>query len=61
VIGLLLTGPHHLLKVAAATLIIVLAMSTLGRRALGGYTGDTLGATEQLAECAVLLVLAASA
>jgi cobalamin synthase len=33
-------------------------MAGLGVRSLGGYTGDTLGATEQLAECAVLLVLA---
>lgn len=30
------------------------------RRRLGGYTGDTLGATEQLAELALLLLLAAT-
>ena len=29
------------------------------RRRLGGYTGDTLGASEQLAEAALLLALAA--
>lgn len=30
------------------------------RRRLGGYTGDGLGATEQLAEIAVLLAFTAS-
>jgi adenosylcobinamide-GDP ribazoletransferase len=29
------------------------------KRRLGGYTGDTLGAAEQLTEVAVLLALAA--
>ncbi|MCB8875704.1 adenosylcobinamide-GDP ribazoletransferase [Acidisoma silvae] len=50
---------HHLLPVVVMTVIAVLAMAALGRRTLGGYTGDTLGATEQLTECAVLLALAA--
>ena len=49
---------HHLLPVVAVTIIAVLAMAALGRRTLGGYTGDTLGATEQVTECAVLLALA---
>jgi cobalamin synthase len=39
-------------------MLVAAAMAGLGVRTLGGYTGDTLGATEQLAECAVLLVLA---
>ena len=44
----------------AGTVAVALAMRRwLGRR-LGGYTGDTLGATEQLAEVAVLLALAAA-
>jgi adenosylcobinamide-GDP ribazoletransferase len=30
----------------------------LARRALGGYTGDVLGATQQAAEIAVLAVAA---
>ncbi len=58
-LGLVLARPHALLEVIFATLLVVAAMAGLGARSLGGYTGDTLGATEQLAECAVLLVLAA--
>ena len=46
-----------LLLVAA---LLVLAMRSWLRRRLGGYTGDTLGATEQLAEAALLLALAAA-
>ncbi len=36
------------------------AMSAFGRRTIGGYTGDTLGAAEQLGEIAALLVMAAA-
>ncbi len=32
-------------------------MTVLARRQIGGYTGDVLGATEQVAECAVLIAL----
>jgi adenosylcobinamide-GDP ribazoletransferase len=35
---------------------VALAMSFAARRQIGGYTGDILGATEQIAECAVLTV-----
>jgi adenosylcobinamide-GDP ribazoletransferase len=42
-----------------AVALVVFAMWRWLRRRLGGYTGDTLGATEQLAELAVLLALAA--
>ena len=34
------------------------ALSRVGRQALGGRTGDLLGAAEQVAECAVLTLLA---
>jgi adenosylcobinamide-GDP ribazoletransferase len=47
-----------LLLVASAT---VWLMRSWLRRRLGGYTGDTLGATEQLAEAALLLTLVALA
>jgi adenosylcobinamide-GDP ribazoletransferase len=57
----LLLMPHGLGRAAAATVIIAFAMAAFGRRTIRGYTGDTLGATEQLGECAVLLVLAAAA
>ncbi|MCB8879801.1 adenosylcobinamide-GDP ribazoletransferase [Acidisoma cellulosilytica] len=59
-LSLLALHGHHLLPVIVVTMILVLAMVALGRRMLGGYTGDTLGATEQLTECAVLLVLASA-
>ena len=36
-----------------------LAVTALVRRHIGGYTGDTLGAAEQVAECAILSALAA--
>ncbi|MEO6278050.1 adenosylcobinamide-GDP ribazoletransferase [Roseateles sp.] len=45
--------------VAAATLVALLMRQWLKRR-LGGYTGDGLGATEQLAEIAVLLAFTAA-
>lgn len=43
----------------AAAALVLWAMRRWLQRRLGGYTGDTLGATEQLTELAVLLVLAA--
>ncbi|WP_374568792.1 adenosylcobinamide-GDP ribazoletransferase [Ideonella sp.] len=43
----------------AAALVVVFMQRWLTRR-LGGYTGDTLGATEQLTELAVLLALTAN-
>lgn len=44
---------------ALACLLVGAAMVGWLRRRLGGYTGDTLGATEQLVETAVLLALVA--
>jgi len=48
-----------LLALAAAAVVALLMRAWLGRR-LGGYTGDGLGATEQLAEIAVLLAFTAA-
>lgn len=48
-----------LLSLAAAAAVAALMRQWLKRR-LGGYTGDGLGATEQLAEIAVLLAFTAS-
>lgn len=49
------------LALSAAVLLILLAWLVAWlRRRLGGYTGDTLGASEQLAEAALLLALAAA-
>ncbi|MHA1164032.1 MAG: adenosylcobinamide-GDP ribazoletransferase [Alphaproteobacteria bacterium] len=48
----------------SAAIIIVMALSIIGvawlaRRQIGGYTGDVLGAGEQIAETAILLTLVA--
>lgn len=43
-----------------AVALVVLGLRAWLRRRIGGFTGDTLGATEQLTECAVLMVLAAT-
>lgn len=51
--------PRLLAAVGAAALAALLMRQWLKRR-LGGYTGDGLGATEQLAEIAVLLAFTAS-
>ncbi len=51
--------PRLLLAIGAAALVALLMHQWLKRR-LGGYTGDGLGATEQLAEIAVLLAFTAS-
>ena len=63
--GTMLSG----LAVAAATASLApaaglaaltggLALTVLARRQVGGYTGDVLGAAEQIAECAALSTLA---
>jgi adenosylcobinamide-GDP ribazoletransferase len=46
-------GPLAVAAAAAAALVALWA-----RRAIGGITGDVLGAIEQVAECAVLVVIA---
>lgn len=54
-------APFRALAALAAAALVVLAMRAWLAGRLGGYTGDTLGATEQLAECGVLLTLTAVA
>ena len=49
-----------LLAAAMAVAITTLCMARWVQRRLGGYTGDTLGATQQVAELAVYLALAAA-
>jgi adenosylcobinamide-GDP ribazoletransferase len=44
---------------ALVTAICVVVMAGLARSQIGGQTGDVLGAAEQVAETAVLLLLAA--
>ncbi|GAB0119750.1 adenosylcobinamide-GDP ribazoletransferase [Acidisoma sp. 7E03] len=57
-IGLLCGGLHATALTAAAVLLVALGAAWFGDRRLGGYTGDTLGAAEQITEIAVLLLLA---
>lgn len=55
--AVLLDGLVGGLATAAAGALVALATSTWSRRALGGRTGDTLGATVALTEVAVCLTL----
>ncbi len=58
-VGLLLATPLAVVSPVAvlAAVAVGLGMVLLARRQVGGFTGDVLGATEQLAECAALLCL----
>jgi adenosylcobinamide-GDP ribazoletransferase len=42
-----------------AAALAAFAVTRLGQRQIGGYTGDVLGAAQQAAEIAVLLALSA--
>ena len=59
-VGLALAAPAALWspKAAIGALLAAFALSALARRQVGGYTGDVLGAVEQLAECAALTAAA---
>lgn len=59
VIAWIALGPVVAAVALVATLILAWAMARLGKRLIGGYTGDILGAIEQLSEIAVLAVAAA--
>lgn len=58
VLGLMLATPRATGLSALAAMGTAYGMAAFARRRLGGFTGDTLGATEQLAEIATLLILA---
>jgi adenosylcobinamide-GDP ribazoletransferase len=53
-------GITHVLSAMAAAVLATAAMRRWLRRRLGGYTGDTLGATQQGTEAALLLALCAA-
>ncbi|MBE9554917.1 MAG: adenosylcobinamide-GDP ribazoletransferase [Proteobacteria bacterium] len=54
-----LLGTVGTLAILAAATIATLVIAALARRRLGGYTGDILGAVQQMAEIAALLTFAA--
>lgn len=58
VVALLLMGPWAL-AAAAAGGAGAMAVGSISKRKIGGITGDVLGATQQLAEVAILLVVGA--
>ena len=59
--AILLRGPVEGLAAVATTAAVALGMSAWARAALGGRTGDTIGAAVALAEVAVCLVAVALA
>jgi len=62
-IALLVYGALTLIAIAAAVLATALAAAWLARkfaRRLGGYTGDCLGAVQQLAEAAIYIAILAT-
>jgi adenosylcobinamide-GDP ribazoletransferase len=59
VIALLCLSLKEALLAVAVTVAGTAAMAVLAWRQIGGVTGDVLGATEQVAETALLVMLAA--
>jgi len=54
-----LSGIETALVAMAAASVTAFAVARLARRQIGGYTGDVLGAVQQVAEMAVLAVMGA--
>ncbi|HVM82024.1 MAG TPA: adenosylcobinamide-GDP ribazoletransferase [Stellaceae bacterium] len=55
-VAMLALGSSRGLAAFALAAVAMGAMAILARRRIGGYTGDTLGATQQIGEIMVLLV-----
>lgn len=55
ILGLFLIGWKELLVTTGVLLVLRIYLSRLFTKKLGGYTGDCLGASEQLAEVAILI------
>lgn len=55
---ILVLAPDKAMVLAIAFVIALLAMRTLAKRQIGGFTGDVLGATQQVALLAMLTLLA---
>lgn len=59
VIALLCLGPFAGITATIVAVFAVVIIAWLARRQIGGYTGDVLGAAEQLGEIAALAAIAA--
>jgi adenosylcobinamide-GDP ribazoletransferase len=59
IIGLLLLPLAEALLAAFMAIAVAIGMGWLAQRQIGGQTGDVLGATEQIGEVAILVLLAA--
>jgi len=59
VIAICCLGPVRGIVALALAGVAVAAMAVLARRQIGGYTGDVLGAFQQIGEIVMLLVAAA--
>jgi len=55
----LMTGPFSGIVALSFAALVLAGLETLARRQIGGYTGDVLGAAQQVTEIAILLALSA--
>jgi len=53
-------GPGQIVVAIVAPIVAAALIANLARKQIGGYTGDVLGAAQQLAEIAILLSLSAA-
>ena len=58
-LGLGMLGPTRGAVALVMTGMAVVALAAVARRQIGGYTGDILGAIQQVGEIVMLLVAAA--
>ena len=58
-ISALMTGPFAGIVALSFAALVLAGLETLARRNIGGYTGDVLGAAQQITETAILLALSA--
>ena len=58
-IAALMTGPFAAIVALSFAALVLAGLETLARRQIGGYTGDVLGAAQQVSETAILLALSA--
>ena len=60
VVAIVLVPPAMTLAAIASAVAVSVVLARIAVRQIGGYTGDVLGATEVIAECAILSALSAN-